>query len=1021
MKYPIVLMLIYIPVTCLSLISQPIELKNPADVSTYNQISGRNLSSNSIQEISGSFTSELSERITNEGSLIKIKGAGFRFETGSPIIPQKNIHFKLKGYYHINDVSIRSGTVKKGKTKYLIRPQSRRIRKNRILNIQSKTTDNIFKVYYKNAFFPAKWLTFTAGYDGKFTHIYIHLFPLQWNPNTYDLLFLEEYTISIRGTEIFDDIQKAILIPVNDKHLILSPSAWLSTADSIAQFHNAQGISTAVLNVEHIYQAYTAVENPSHPGYANMTNTNIHNYNYNNTKKIIAYLRDIYAHPDAELITILGAGEIIPASYYFYIPVDVVPSQAIYFSWIPSDHYYASPDYDWIDNFAVNRVSVHTKSELKAYYHKMLNWNNQLQGTWVNNVSLSGGIPCETNYFLGELGNNHIICSNICCGFNIQKFQHHLGTYNATNMRNHLINDDFLFHYNDSHGSGRAIYFDDHSDIGVTDIISFPSKTRLPVFLSLACMNGNFDTQCVTNPWGAGMSFAESMIISPGGSIAFVGGARYTTGDVLTELDNGNIRCLGQNQLYALLFHYMKAYRQVSVPYLGKLFKAAKDSFLLEQDMNDDEARIAYVQFQAFCDAALQLPIPPEVNPLTTVPTVSVSGALTYPNNDFQIVNLNSNEHPQYNINGGNQYDLMTINISEGTIKQFFNVGHNFTVYYLRSNQLVLNKVINAEGKEAWHYSIVNKGFKKVDADLSDWFPEEQVDADDVGEITPDHFDLSTIYAAFDSTNNAFYFALSINPAPPEENIYYIIAIDDQPSFGFQNNYLSDDIFPFPIYLGFEDATINKLIVFQTDPSDYFESPYEISKYKYYEYTLNQGIAYWIDYPIDIGNIGGVAFSSSNSFEITVPARTFNTSNCKMAIFSSIDEGIMEDVIPSSPQSPSTVLYGIDNAYSVSTYLNLEDMIRGNENLISNYYLYQNYPNPFNPNTTIEFDLSNSSDVTLKIFNVLGEEVAMLVSDRLSAGSYTYEWNASNMASGVYLYRLETDNYVETRKMILMH
>jgi hypothetical protein len=71
------------------------------------------------------------------------------------------------------------------------------------------------------------------------------------------------------------------------------------------------------------------------------------------------------------------------------------------------------------------------------------------------------------------------------------------------------------------------------------------------------------------------------------------------------------------------------------------------------------------------------------------------------------------------------------------------------------------------------------------------------------------------------------------------------------------------------------------------------------------------------------------------------------------------------------------------------------------------FVLHQNYPNPFNPNTTIEFDLPKMSDVTIKVFNIIGEEVATLVSDRLSAGSYSYEWDASKYASGVYLYRLQ--------------
>jgi photosystem II stability/assembly factor-like uncharacterized protein len=91
-------------------------------------------------------------------------------------------------------------------------------------------------------------------------------------------------------------------------------------------------------------------------------------------------------------------------------------------------------------------------------------------------------------------------------------------------------------------------------------------------------------------------------------------------------------------------------------------------------------------------------------------------------------------------------------------------------------------------------------------------------------------------------------------------------------------------------------------------------------------------------------------------------------------------------------------------------------------NTDSNFHLAleQNYPNPFNPSTTIEFDLPKTSEVTLKIFNILGEEIATLVSDRLTAGNYSYEWDAGNMSSGVYLYRLEAGEYVETLKMVLM-
>ncbi len=84
------------------------------------------------------------------------------------------------------------------------------------------------------------------------------------------------------------------------------------------------------------------------------------------------------------------------------------------------------------------------------------------------------------------------------------------------------------------------------------------------------------------------------------------------------------------------------------------------------------------------------------------------------------------------------------------------------------------------------------------------------------------------------------------------------------------------------------------------------------------------------------------------------------------------------------------------------------------------FVLEQNYPNPFNSRTSIRFSLPKESEVSLKIFNILGKKVATLVSGKLMAGSYQYTWDASGVAGGIYIYCLETDGFVETRKMILL-
>ncbi len=88
--------------------------------------------------------------------------------------------------------------------------------------------------------------------------------------------------------------------------------------------------------------------------------------------------------------------------------------------------------------------------------------------------------------------------------------------------------------------------------------------------------------------------------------------------------------------------------------------------------------------------------------------------------------------------------------------------------------------------------------------------------------------------------------------------------------------------------------------------------------------------------------------------------------------------------------------------------------------IFTNYILHQNYPNPFNPTTTIKYSIPKLSFITLKVYDVLGSEVATLVNEEKPVGTYELSWNAANLASGVYFYQLKAGSYVETKKMILL-
>jgi len=119
------------------------------------------------------------------------------------------------------------------------------------------------------------------------------------------------------------------------------------------------------------------------------------------------------------------------------------------------------------------------------------------------------------------------------------------------------------------------------------------------------------------------------------------------------------------------------------------------------------------------------------------------------------------------------------------------------------------------------------------------------------------------------------------------------------------------------------------------------------------------------------------------------------------------------------------VLVDVGNNGTIDDTLSLKNEVTGIKDegsLLSpdSYNLAQNYPNPFNPVTTIQYSIPNRSSVTLKIYDVLGKEIATLVNEEKDRGLYSVNFDASGLASGIYLYRLQAGSFVETKKMILL-
>jgi len=110
--------------------------------------------------------------------------------------------------------------------------------------------------------------------------------------------------------------------------------------------------------------------------------------------------------------------------------------------------------------------------------------------------------------------------------------------------------------------------------------------------------------------------------------------------------------------------------------------------------------------------------------------------------------------------------------------------------------------------------------------------------------------------------------------------------------------------------------------------------------------------------------------------------------------------------------NPTSTVYSF-----APTIVNVESQ----NNIVPEYFaLHQNYPNPFNPTTKIKYSVPQSSNVVIKVFDVLGKEITTLVNEEKSVGTYELNWYAGNLPSGIYFYQLNAGSFVETKKMILL-
>jgi hypothetical protein len=218
-----------------------------------------------------------------------------------------------------------------------------------------------------------------------------------------------------------------------------------------------------------------------------------------------------------------------------------------------------------------------------------------------------------------------------------------------------------------------------------------------------------------------------------------------------------------------------------------------------------------------------------------------------------------------------------------------------------------------------------------------------------------------------------------------------------------------------PFTIQFSEDKQTGLFVGQTSPNEWF--------YR----TTNAGINWDIVYT--------TSYYYSKTM-VWVPGTSNIYGNSEFNLIRSLNNGITWNVMSGGPGShlesmdalriDNSTIYALAVTYDRRVYKLLDSVrVIGIENtgttIPKEYKLYQNYPNPFNPSTTINFDIPKNSFITLKIYDILGRLVETLTENEFkSAGSYKVNWNATYFSSGIYFYRIEADNFAESKKMVLV-
>ena len=364
------------------------------------------------------------------------------------------------------------------------------------------------------------------------------------------------------------------------------------------------------MTTEAIGEVYTAAEDPPCEGYQNAQLggwDGINHYDYALAKRIVAYLRDQPAHPRLTYVAILGNGLLVPPSFYYYYrrydavntpPYRFPEDHRLHEKWVPSDLFYASPDYDWVPNFRVGRLSVNDANEAAHVVDKVIRWHANADWSWFRNVQAGGLMGTDTAESEGLFE-----------GMNLKRLRQGDDRADRVFLEPALNTRDTGIFWFCFDGSVSGVSFVG-SWLGSDELLHYAPHIKVPVVILLTCYSGTFDldlTQC--SCIRGQHSFGEALLNSPAAGIACFGSSRAAHGGSVPSGPGRKPSAI--DHMWTLLYGILQSRRQ-GADTLGQLYADTLFAFVSNANMAGNPCDVFDVfDFVFLGDPALKIPVRP--------------------------------------------------------------------------------------------------------------------------------------------------------------------------------------------------------------------------------------------------------------------------------------------------------------------------------------------------------------------------------------------------------------------------